>query len=187
MVLGNHDEKHVRYRRHLRRRAADPRFEVPMRPELAFLAVHDTLTDDEVDWLASAPLIARLGEHWVLVHGGLKPGKPLEHPQQPMKLRYVHRRTLNMVSLEDQRLHPEEAVHWTEKWTGPWRVIYGHHAQPEVVERDLTFGIDTGVVYGGRLTAAVLEDLAQDSRPRLAQVAAAQAYHSHAEWGGGED
>lgn len=187
MVLGNHDEKHVRYRRHLRRLAADPRYVVPMHPSSGFLEVHESLTDAEVDWLARAPLVARLGKHWVLVHGGLKPGRSLENPLQPLKLRYLHRRTSRMVSLEDQRLSPGDAVHWTEKWTGPWRVIYGHHAQPDVAVRDLTFGIDTGAVYGGRLTAAILDDLAPGSRPRFAQVAAARTHHVHEEWGGGED
>jgi serine/threonine protein phosphatase 1 len=36
-------------------------------------------------------------------------------------------------------------------------VVHGHTPEPEPVERDNRFGIDTGAVYGGHLTALVLD------------------------------
>jgi len=192
LVLGNHEEKHVRYRRHLRRHAADPGYAVPMQPDPEFLEVHAALSDEDVDWLAQAPPLARLAETTVvLVHGGLLPGRPLDRPVLPLRLRYLHRESGRPMSLEEERAAPGEAVHWTERWRGPWRVVCGHHAEPEVVARGLTLGIDTGVVYGGKLTAAVFEPsgASRDAEPtvRIVQVAARRAYHPNPLWGGGED
>jgi predicted phosphodiesterase len=184
LVMGNHDDKHVRYRRHLQRREQEPDFRIPMMPSEHFLEVHASLGDDDIDWMAQAPVLARLSDAWVLVHGGLMPGRPLSRPLRPLNLRYLHRRTGRALSLQEANASPAEAVHWSDRWGGPWRVLYGHDAQPEVVERRLTFGIDTGVVYGGRLTAAVLESLERNTRPSLVQVPATRAWHEHPRWAG---
>jgi hypothetical protein len=167
LVLGNHDDKHVRYRRFLQRREEEPDFRIPMTPSEHFLEVHRDLSDG-----------------WVLVHGGLMPGRPLSRPLRPLNLRYLHRRTGRALSLQEANAAPDEAVHWSDRWGGPFRVIYGHDAQVEVVERRYSLGIDTGVVYGGRLTAAVLESLDRSARPSLVQVPASRAWHEHPRWAG---
>jgi hypothetical protein len=45
---------------------------------------------------------------------------------------------------------------WAHSYLGPYHVVFGHNAleEPEIAEH--ATGIDTGVVYGGRLTAMVL-------------------------------
>ncbi|HSB20932.1 MAG TPA: metallophosphoesterase [Anaeromyxobacteraceae bacterium] len=177
MVQGNHDHKHVRYRRHLQRLASGPGYRIPMRPPEPFLAVHRTLSDEDVDWLEAAPAVAPLGRHFALVHAGLVAGRPLRDQPAPRTLRYLDRETGRMVDLAAHDAAPERTVHWSERWTGPRCVLYGHHAQPEAVVRALSIGIDTGAVYGGKLTAAVLGSLERGSRPRLVQVAAARAYY----------
>lgn len=45
---------------------------------------------------------------------------------------------------------------WTELWDGPERVIYGHDAERGLQVGEKHVGIDTGCVYGGRLTAFVM-------------------------------
>ena len=184
LVQGNHDEKHVRYRRHLAKRAADPEYRIPMTPSEHFLEIHRSLTDDDVEWLAAAPVVARLSDALVLVHGGLMPGRPLSRPLRPLNLRYLHRRTGRALSLEEANASPAEAIHWSDRWNGPWRVLYGHDAQPEVVSRRRSLGIDTGLVYGGKLTAAVLESLDRDAQPKIVQVKAERAWHEHPRWAG---
>jgi predicted phosphodiesterase len=184
LVLGNHDDKHVRFRRYLQRREKEPDFRIPMTPSEHFQEVHRELVDGEIDWLARAPVLARLSDAWVLVHGGLMPGRPLSRPLRPLNLRYLHRRTGRALSLQEANASPAEAVHWSDRFGGPYRVIYGHDAQVEVVERRHTLGIDTGAVYGGRLTAAVLETLERNERPSLVQVRASRAWHEHPRWAG---
>jgi hypothetical protein len=187
-VLGNHDEKHVRYRRHLRRRAADPGYRIPMQLDEATLAVHASLGDDDLDWLEARPVLARLAGGLVLVHAGLMPGRSLARPLLPLRLRYLRRSNGQPMSLQEERAAPAEAVHWSERWRGPGRVIYGHHARPEPAVGPASLGIDTGAVYGGHLTAAVLEAPASRAwPPRLVQVAARRAYHPNERWGGDEE
>lgn len=175
-VQGNHDEAHVRYRRHL---ASGSRR--PLRGDLAslspmFRTVHASLSDADVAWLAAAPTLAPLGGSWILVHAGLRPGRPLSAPDRPRTLRWLRRDDGRMLTMEERDADPGAAVHWSERWGGPWSVLYGHHAQPAVVERTRSLGIDTACVYGGALTAACFEAFAPGERPRLVQVPAARRY-----------
>ena len=128
--------------------------------------------------------MARLSRAWVLVHAGLRPGRPLDDPDRPRTLRYLHRETGKRVGLEEHLAAPGESEHWSARWAGPWRVVYGHHARPDPAIGPLTWGIDTGAVYGGRLTALVLHRLGPDARPELVHVRAARAYAPHPLFGG---
>jgi bis(5'-nucleosyl)-tetraphosphatase (symmetrical) len=184
LVQGNHDRHHVRWRRHLEARARDRRHPMPPEPSKAFRRVHDSLEDADVALLAEAPLVARLGGPVVLVHAGLRPGRPLSDPDRPRTIRYLSRRTHRKLSMEEYLAAPGEGYHWSARWTGPWRVIYGHHAQPALADRGLSIGLDTGCVYGGRLTALILEALELDAPARFVQVKAWRAWSSHPDFEG---
>jgi hypothetical protein len=164
-VMGNHEEKHLRYAAHEARRRTDPRYRNPMRPfDPKRAAEHARLSREDLLWLASLPRWIVLGGRWVAVHGGLVPGVPLS--AQPsdwaVKLRYVD---------GQGRPAPREAGdsgapgvrRWAEAWTGPDSVVYGHFPVGRgAIRRDdphpgvVCMGIDTGCVYGGALTALVL-------------------------------
>jgi hypothetical protein len=182
LVRGNHDDKHVRFRRHESRAATEPGYVNPMRRSDAFLQVHRSLTDDDIAWLHAAPPTVRLSEAWVLVHGGLAPGDTPEDATLPMRLRLLDGSSGKPVVYSSRDPAPEGAIHWSERWTGPWRVLYGHHARPEVADRGWAIGIDTGAVYGGHLTAAVLDSLDLGARPSFVQVRSSQAWRPHAAW-----
>ncbi len=101
-----------------------------------------------VDWtlLATSPLSVELPEHGlVVVHAGIEPGIPLDHQ---------HRQTLLTIrtvkSDKRQRL-------WGELYAGPPHVVFGHNALPGLQLHPWATGLDTGCVYGGRLTALVLD------------------------------
>jgi hypothetical protein len=155
---------------------------MPPEPSAGFRRVHDSLSDEDVALLAEAPVLARLGRHVVLVHAGLRPGWPLSAPDRPRTLRFLSRTTHRRLSMEEFLAAPGEGYHWSERWKGPWRVIYGHHAQPALADRGRSIGLDTGCVYGGRLTALVLEALEVDTPPRFVQVPARRAWASHPEF-----
>jgi hypothetical protein len=164
-VLGNHEEKHLRWAAHEARRREDPRYRNPMRPfDPKRAEEHSRLTREDLLWLASLPRWIVLGGGWVAVHGGLLPGRRLaaQPPDWAVKLRYV-----------DQEGHPvarqlgESGApgvrRWVDAWTGPESVVYGHFPQSlGAPRRDeprpgvVCMGIDTGCVYGGALTALVL-------------------------------
>lgn len=104
-----------------------------------------------VDWtlLGSSPLWVDLAEHGVrVVHAGVMPGIPMED-QRPETL--VRIRTVRMPGPRGKR-----DILWGARWQGPPQIVFGHHAAPGLQLHPWATGLDTGCVYGGRLTAMVL-------------------------------
>jgi hypothetical protein len=80
----------------------------------------------------------------------------------------------------DQRRPPPSEEHrlWGNHYNGPLHVVFGHNARTEPQFHHHATGIDTGCVYGGRLTALVLaanESVAIDTRERQAQLVSVPA------------
>lgn len=173
-VLGNHEEKHLRWAAHEARRSADPGYRNPMRafdPRRA--AEHARLGEAALGWMAALPRALALDGGWTAVHAGFVPGVPvaLQPPDWVIKLRYVDAE--GRPAARERGDAGEPGVRrWPLAWRGPRRVVYGHHPQslsaptcdapPEAPEARCV-GIDTGCVYGGRLTAFLLpaEELVQ--------------------------
>ncbi len=61
-------------------------------------------------------------------------------------------------------------ISWAERWKGPPFVICGHTPRPEIFRRPWSLCIDTGCVYGGKLTAYDVE------AEKFLQVSARKAY-----------
>lgn len=89
------------------------------------------------DFLMGLPLYHIEGDY-LFVHAGLRPGRPLEE-QTAADMLWI--RNLFLLSDED---HGHMVVH-------------GHTPSDGVEVRPNRIGIDTGAVYGGKLTAIVLE------------------------------
>jgi bis(5'-nucleosyl)-tetraphosphatase (symmetrical) len=157
-VLGNHDEKHVRWARHEAKARAQPSYTNPMRPlPDDRLAANRALGDDGLAFLADLPHKIELGDNWWAVHGGCVPNVPLrrQKPAVLLRCRWVDDAG-SMLGLPDR---PPHGRHWAEVWPGPQKIVYGHHvhglADPHRDEHAI--GIDTGCCFGGRLTAYVID------------------------------
>ncbi|MDX2023741.1 MAG: metallophosphoesterase [Deltaproteobacteria bacterium] len=126
-----------------------------------------TLTKTDVAWLQAVPLYldeSVLGPGLLVVHGGLVPGIPLREQSR--------KHLLNLRSFADDGTPSRkiEGVPWASRWPGPARVVFGHDALRGLQQHPHATGLDTGCVYGHRLTALVLPE------NRLVSVAAKRAY-----------
>jgi hypothetical protein len=90
-----------------------------------------------LDWLRALPLWAPLGDRALIVHAGIAPGKRPESSTRD-----------ELLTLRDVDGRP-----WFASWRGPETVIFGHWSRRGLVDEPLAKGLDTGCVYGGRLTA----------------------------------
>lgn len=166
IVRGNHEQKLLDWRRNKKTALGKLHLEVAqsLRP---------------VDWtlLETSPLWFDLPEHGArVVHAGLVPGTPIEE-QDAVDL--LHLRTLrlgalkrgNVAHVAHARRGEPGAVLWGALYGGPVHVIFGHNAYPGLQLHPHATGLDTGCVYGGRLTAFVLPSGTKVPRSRTARQA----------------
>jgi diadenosine tetraphosphatase ApaH/serine/threonine PP2A family protein phosphatase len=151
-VLGNHDLALLKY----------------WRGETQALKNSQVITAAELDsdsqlycqFLQSLPLIIDLDGHLV-VHAGLRPGVDLDE-QSAEDLTEI--RTLG----EDRT--SREGIAWYDVYAGPPTVLFGHWPTREPIRAAQAIGLDTGCVYGNRLTAYIID------ADELVSVPALQTY-----------
>ena len=96
----------------------------------------DTL-DETVAWIRTWPTFLRFPDlGLIVVHAGIAPGK---RPEECTRA-------------ELTRIRNVDGEPWFDAWRGPETVVFGHWAKLGKVDRPLVKGLDTGCVYGGRLT-----------------------------------
>ena len=159
-LLGNHELRLLNYRStgdtaHLKK---------------SDFATLDQLGETEWAYLKAMPLTYRCDEHaTVMVHGGFVPGRAWD--RQPA-------RVVTRVQVVDEHGEPRKradcpgAPHWSELWSGPPFVIYGHTPREAPRWSPWALGIDTACVFGGALTACILPGRS------LVQVRARKAYYA---------
>jgi hypothetical protein len=107
------------------------------------------------DWklLESTPLWLDLPEHGLrVVHAGVVPGLAFARTPPDAILRV---RTCPKAGHWSRA--SDGGPLWGSRYTGPPHIIFGHNARPEPQIWPWATGIDTGCVYGGRLTALVID------------------------------
>ena len=92
----------------------------------------------------------------LVIHGGLRPGIPLREQKKTdlTKLR---------------RVEPQDKP-WYEFYNDSKPVVFGHWVRREVLKTKNVIGLDTGCVYGGKLSAYVFPD------DRIIQIPAKKTY-----------
>jgi hypothetical protein len=134
----------------------------------------------EEDWRAieAMPLWLDLPEHGVrVVHAGVLPGRPVETTPAEVLL------TIRTIDEDDRWTDKRDAgVPWGTAYAGPPHVVFGHNARSEPQFHAWATGIDTACVYGGRLTALVLDPgepmpHGEAARAKLVSVPAARRYY----------
>jgi hypothetical protein len=180
VIRGNHECKHIRWRKHEQTRGLKKN---PVRGIDGIRAEQNlALSDEDISWLNSLPLKVELDRGLVAVHAGLEPAFPLAKQSSVVsRVRYVDTNTGLMVASTNFSM-PEGSALWATRWRGPESVVYGHAVHSLVQPRvdrfpgGACYAIDTGVVYGGRLTALIVTP----GTPRkidFAQVQAKSLYY----------
>ncbi|HET9598695.1 MAG TPA: metallophosphoesterase [Anaeromyxobacteraceae bacterium] len=177
-VVGNHEDKHLRWARHEALRRSDPTHRNPLRPfGPERMAQHARLGPDDLTWLSALPHVLRLDGRWGVVHGGLSPRRRFDHQLRDEVIRMRLVDGAGHVAAAPRGELPPGLAHWATRWPGPESVAYGHHVHglevPRVDEPApgvRCVGLDTGCVYGGRLSALVLP------AEEIVSVTARQAY-----------
>jgi bis(5'-nucleosyl)-tetraphosphatase (symmetrical) len=188
-VCGNHDNKFVRYRNHELKRLASltgPKpYKNPMRFNEDKHRTYNGLNEEDHIWLASLPdSILVDGLELFVVHAGVMPGRdPRNQPGNVYRhCRYVFDKDFSLANLNTTTYaKPEGSTFWADLYNENLNIIHGHHvidmAEPKVMVNKAgyrVFGIDTGCVFGGRLTAAVFDGHGQYE---FVQVQAQKIYY----------
>lgn len=182
-VMGNHEEKALRYRRHSAKRAENPNYVNPMgvqHPDR--LKQWNAIPDEDWDWLAFRPKFIHINKWWTVVHGGCEPGIDVELQKENvlMRMRYYDTAKKKMVSPTPSGGRPDSCHHWSDIWDGERKIVYGHYTFDDVKVTHNTLGIDTGCYSGGPLTAAEFNE--DNDQYKIHQVASGKVYHPR-RWG----
>jgi hypothetical protein len=131
-----------------------------------------------VDWtlLSTSKLWVDLPEHGLrVVHAGIDPAVRFEKqkPDTLLRIRKVH-------ALDLPR--GKRQVLWGTRYTGPPHIVFGHNAAPGLQLHPWATGLDTACVYGGQLTAMVLEKDAKVPRTYTQRRAILVSEPAHRLW-----
>jgi len=166
-VMGNHEQKFLKW--------------LNSNKKLYDTKPHySKFSDEDIDYIFRMPTYIKV-ENTIVVHAGLRAGISLSNQSKNdmTHIRYIGPdgdliglRKVTKFGKENLKAH-----FWTEYWKGPESVVYGHsvhsYEQPfieEVAPGINCIGTDTGCVFGGHLTAYILET------KEIVQVKAKQMY-----------
>jgi diadenosine tetraphosphatase ApaH/serine/threonine PP2A family protein phosphatase len=170
-LMGNHEHKFVKWFR-----SQGTKVDVYDRRDY-----YGKLSDQDIVYIHDMPLYVEFADV-IAVHAGLKPGIRLSEQSKDdlMYLRYTDsdRKFISLKKINKLGKEQLGARFWTEFWSGPKSVVYGHNVHSytdplieETAPGVTCYGIDTGCCFGGRLTALIWET------KEIVQVQAKKAYY----------
>src|ERR1051325_3528554 len=113
------------------------------------------------EFLKSLPYSIDLGSHLV-VHAGIRPGVSLD---EQMASDLTEIRTMGADPTR------RKGVPWYKVYRGPQTILFGHWPKKKPKRAAYAIGLDTGCVYGRRLTAYIIESDEFASVPARASYA----------------
>lgn len=168
LVMGNHEEKHARFRKHAEQNTGR---QYKMYGWKELQSITDDLSRKDIEFLESAVLYCKLPAYnAICVHGGISPSikwlpsmdeywamsnKSRKFFNQMLRVRYVNSEG-RMVHLGHES---DEDSFWADIYDGRFgKAYYGHqpYMQEQPKEHDHAVGMDLGCVFGGKLAASIL-------------------------------
>jgi len=119
--------------------------------------------DEWQKWFESLPLYIESSD-FIVVHAGLNPQLPLDETDAHLLTTIRHWNGITHTS----STHNDPA--WFESYSDNKLVIFGHWAKRGLIVKDNIIGLDSGCVYGKKLSAVILPERT------IAQVSAQKIY-----------
>jgi len=169
LILGNHDDKLKRFIKRIRKGEYEKAKKI--RNWVGLAELNNMLNDQERDWIVNAKSWHRDKNGFCIVHGGIEPGvhkmpfsgedlsdltkKERGRLHQTKWVRYLNPETGRMVTTGTEQ---PGWPYWADLYDGRFGTAYfGHQPYMEAVPKfSNAVALDTGCVYGGKLTGAVL-------------------------------
>jgi serine/threonine protein phosphatase 1 len=171
LIEGNHEEKHRRWRQHMR--LGSPVVHT-MTDTQQIAAITQAMSAADIDFLETARLYFRIPHYDALVvHAGVPPAITTlpEDPQEivtytrQQRALYGKMQRIRFVSPAGKILQlgheTERDRYWADLYDGRLGTVYfGHHVflEPAPAAFPHAVGLDLGAVHGGYLAAAILSE-----------------------------
>lgn len=187
VIAGNHEVKLCQRARHILSMKMNPLYKNPMKPSEDQEKTIEALEYHEMTWLRYLPLYVNLPEYNIsVVHAGVVNDVAIHEQTREVltMIRYIDEKTGHMVPMEMPGFRkPAGSLYWADIYQGSTDIVYGHNVldlvNPVITSPNAaggrTYGIDQGCVFGGRLTALVLNPDSPLER-EFVQVQARRAY-----------
>ncbi|MDQ7047211.1 MAG: metallophosphoesterase [Sulfurovum sp.] len=153
-VLGNHEDKLIRYLLHEKSNKKNP-----IILNLDEEKIVKELQEKHIHFLMNMPLFFKLG-NIIILHGGIQNSCNLNRLKHKDKSKILRMRYLDknekfvMYGEEDSK-----SIFWADTYNGEQGfIIYGHQWFKDIKVNKYSVGIDTGCVYDNKLSAIILED-----------------------------
>ena len=153
-VVGNHENKIIRYLKHEKSSVKNP-----IKLDQDENKIVSELSVGDVDFMNNMPLFMKFGEVTVL-HAGVQNHFNLdslskEEKSKVLRLRYITNNGKFIPFGEEDN----NSIFWSKVYNGRQGfIVYGHQTFEEVKADKHSLGIDTGCVYGNKLSAVVFSD-----------------------------
>ena len=151
--VGNHEQRLLEAHR---ARAAG---EKGPRLSASHQAIVDELSPEDWELLEGLPLLVNVPEHEIVIaHAGIDPSRALSEQDAWV---VTHVRSIDL----DGKPSEKWGRLWGEIYAGPKHIVFGHNARKNPQLHPFATGLDTGCVYGGRLTGMLLPAGAEPPPP----------------------
>lgn len=158
LVLGNHEYKYLRYKKHDDAYKATGK-KNPMLFNEGKLEIYNNLSKEDFEYLVASPFFIKI-DNLSVIHAGITNKIDLDNLSKKDKEALTRIRELD--SNQKTLMLGQKtfgSTFWSEVYNGNQGVIvYGHEVFDKVKINRYSFGIDTGCVYGNKLTALIIYD-----------------------------
>ncbi len=157
-LLGNHEYKYLRYKKH-NDKFLETGKKIPMELSEEKLAVFNGFVSEDLEYLEKFPYFIKI-DNLTIVHAGVTNNINLDTAKKKdleklLWIRYLKDDNIPLsLGKED-----ETSKFWSEYYDGSEGfIVYGHEPFKEARVDKYSLGIDTGCVYGNKLSACVISD-----------------------------